>query len=118
MRSAALILLGALGVLGMATSAKATPTIPFTGQNSNIIAIAEGCGPGWHLTPSGCVPNRHDGYRTYGYYHHGNQYPFYGGGFDRDNRNGYGYGDDRNGYRHRDDRNGYRYRDDRNGNGY
>ena len=52
-------LIGALGLLAAAASANAAPPVPDLYKTSNIIQVADGCGPGLHATPWGrCVPNR------------------------------------------------------------
>ena len=50
---AAAFLLGALTV-----AANAMPLAPLTPANSDAIAVAGGCGPGWHRGPyGGCLRN-------------------------------------------------------------
>jgi hypothetical protein len=50
---AAAFLLGTLTV-----AASAMPLAPLTPANSDIIAVAGGCGPGWHRGPyGGCLRN-------------------------------------------------------------
>jgi hypothetical protein len=76
MRSAVLVLAGALGLMAAATLANAAPAVPSSGtqQASNIVQIAGGCGPGFHPNRWGrCVPFR------YGY----GPRPYWRGGYAR-----------------------------------
>ena len=64
MRSAVLVVAGALGLMA-AASANATPAVSSLGaqQDSNVVQVAGGCGPRFHPNRWGrCVPFR------YGYY--------------------------------------------------
>ncbi len=81
MRTAAMGLIGALALVA-AASANAAPAAPAPAGQQNIIAVAGGCGGGFHPNRwDRCVPNR------YGYYR---AYPrwggFYGGGYGPMNR--------------------------------
>jgi hypothetical protein len=41
-----------------ATGAHALPLAPISSQESNVVRIAGGCGPGWHRGPyGGCLRN-------------------------------------------------------------
>jgi len=76
MRTAALGLIGAIA-FAAATTANAAPSVPAPADQQNIIAVAGGCGGGFHPNRWGrCVPNR-DGYSYRAYPRWGG---FYGGG--------------------------------------
>jgi hypothetical protein len=90
MRLTALILLGALGLIATAVSARAAPVIPTPDahQASGIVQVWGGCGPfarpvpghwspfrGW--IPPHCVRNYYGGGYGGGYYGGG----YYGGGY-------------------------------------
>jgi hypothetical protein len=79
MRMAALVLLGAVGVMAASVaSANAAPIIPAipAPEVSNIVPVAQGCGRGFHRNYRRfCVPN--GVYRPHAYYP---RYNFYGGG--------------------------------------
>ena len=67
-------LIGALALIAGA-SANAAPSVPAPADQQNIIAVAGGCGGGFHPNRWGrCVPNR-----QYGYYRGYPQRGFYGG---------------------------------------
>ena len=80
MRTAAIGLISALALCA-AASANAAPNAPAPANQQNIIAVAGGCGGGFHPNRWGrCVPNR-DGYsRTYPHW------GYYGGGYGPMNR--------------------------------
>lgn len=73
MRSALFALTGIAALTAGALAANAAPAVPASAaeHGANIIAVAGGCGPGFHPTPWGhCVPFRHGFYRP----------RYYGGG--------------------------------------
>jgi hypothetical protein len=79
-----LILVGAFALAASAASASAAPIAPGPGarQTENVVAIAAGCGWGFHPNRRGhCVPNR------YGYYGPRPYWPgYYGYGYEPWNR--------------------------------
>ena len=95
MRSKALALAGAVGLGIFAVSANAAPLAPapLASERSNIVQVAQGCGPDHHRNYHGyCVWN-HRPHAYYGRYHHYRPYygyyrtyPYYGGGYERWNR--------------------------------
>ena len=89
MRTATLMLVGAIGLAVSAASATAAPAIPAAPQTSNIIPVAGGCGWGFHRHHGYCVPH-HRRYRPYAYYprRYGYYppYPYYGYGYEPWNR--------------------------------
>src|SRR4051794_26210597 len=100
MHSKALALAGAVGLGIFAVSANAAPLAPapLSSEPSNIVQVAQGCGPDHHRNYRGyCVWNHHphayhsyyhrwhyDHYRPYYGYHR--TYPYYGGGYEWWNR--------------------------------
>src|SRR5258707_15847638 len=79
MRVVAMAFVGALGLAASAVSASAAPPVANLDvrHETNIIAVAGGCGGGFHPNRWGrCVPNR-DGYSDRAYPRWGG---FYGGG--------------------------------------
>jgi len=65
MRTAAMGLVGAL-TLVIAASANAAPIVPAPADQQNIIAVAGGCGWGFHPNRWGrCMPNRYGYHRAY-----------------------------------------------------
>lgn len=95
MRIKILALAGAVGLGISIVSANAAPMVPAprSAESSNIVRVAQGCGPGFYRNYRGyCIRNhrpyashRHyHGFRPYyGYYR---TYPYYGGGYERWNR--------------------------------
>jgi hypothetical protein len=72
MRMTAAILVGALGMATAAMSANAAPVVPSPANDTNVVQVAGGCGPGFHPTRWGrCVPNR---YSYYGHHYWGGPY--------------------------------------------
>jgi hypothetical protein len=48
----------ALLLSAITSGAQATPLAPISSQESNVIRVAGGCGPGWHRGPyGGCLRN-------------------------------------------------------------
>src|SRR5689334_6103592 len=95
MRRNALALFGAVGLGLVAISANAAPLAPtpLASDTSNIVQVAQGCGPEHHRTHHGyCVWNHHS-HAYHGSYHHYRPYygyyrtyPYYGGGYEPWNR--------------------------------
>ena len=70
MRSTILAFASVVGLAASVVAASAAPAAPALAPQSsgNIIAVAGGCGSGFHPTPSGrCIPFRHGFYRHHGY---------------------------------------------------
>jgi hypothetical protein len=91
-KTLALIIAVGLGVCAGSANAVPFAPAPLSPDSSNIVQVAQGCGPGFHRTHRGyCVRNHrphayHRHYyrsRPYGHYH---GYPYYGGGNERWNR--------------------------------
>src|SRR5699024_2083978 len=84
MRTKLLALVGGLGLGFCATAANAAPLIalPHAPEASNIVQVAQGCGPRMHRNFRGyCVWN----HRPSAYYRY-RPHPYYGGGYGRWNR--------------------------------
>jgi hypothetical protein len=77
MRTAIIGFIGGVA-LAAAASANAAPSVPAPVSQQNIIAVAGGCGPGFHPNRWGrCVPHRSSYYRAdprWGYYGGGDGY--------------------------------------------
>jgi hypothetical protein len=72
MRMTAAILVGTLGMATAAMSANAAPVVPSPANETNVVQVAGGCGPGFHPNRWGrCVPNR---YSYYGHHYWGGPY--------------------------------------------
>jgi len=72
MRTAVKGFVGALGLVVAAATANAAPAVPAPVGQYHIVAVAGGCGAGFHPNHWGrCVPNHH-----YSYYR---PYPHWGG---------------------------------------
>src|SRR4051794_8484162 len=95
MRTKTLALAGAVGLGISIASANAAPMVPvpLSTGSSNVIQVAQGCGPGLHRNYRGyCIRN----YRPYAYRWHYYRfrpyfgcyrtYPYYGGGYEYWNR--------------------------------
>ena len=95
MRSKALALISAIGLGVCIASANAAPTAPapLSPEPSDMIQVAQGCGPGAHRNYRGyCVQHRRPYayhrhyYRSRPYYGHYRAHPYYGGGYEPWNR--------------------------------